>query len=257
MLSSTPTTLTSAQIRELVRRAQGIEAGDTNRQQHARRGQGGRRAVHDRPWGAPAKDADNVLTKRAIKVPKVGPKHRSRSQQPDLDDHPATQQYRPMRKPHRQIEEERRAEENTKSQAPMKRTSYNNLDAEKRKLQLQFQFKGGMALPEAGLPGKTQGLLPTNLLQGRAPRKSFRALEAETRAAYAAERRRTSELESDFEEVMTLIGKKQALLDSLPDTNAHAIAKVRAELHSLMDQSRTIDELLEADRRQQRSGVRH
>jgi hypothetical protein len=43
-----------------------------------------------------------------------------------------------------------------------------NTEAEKRKLALLFTLKGGLALPEAGMPESLEGEVPLSLLMGRA-----------------------------------------------------------------------------------------
>lgn len=256
--------LSHAEVQELLRRAQRITQGSSTTRQFSQQhssntaqGSGYRthnqnvqRAVHDKPWGSRGKDAKlSSKSVNKVKIPKVGPQHR-RNHGQDNDSDTRIFEYRPMRKPGWQIEAEARAEETSieMKQPPIRRSNFNNLEAEKRKLQLQFQFKGGKALPNEGLPGEMNSHIPMNLIQRTAPRKSFRALEQESKTAYNSKRQRLQELERDFEEVMALVKSKQTLLDSIPPTSLHSIAKVRGQLHELLEESRNINELIEHER---------
>lgn len=58
---------------------------------------------------------------------------------------------------------------------PIKK-GFNNPEAEKRRVQALFTFKGGRALPEAGLPEVVQGTIPLHMITGKVPVSTKRSL---------------------------------------------------------------------------------
>ena len=78
-----------------------------------------------------------------------------------------------------QAQEARRADVRRFRPAPKKALS---TDTEKRRLQAQFQYKGGNALPKAASHGAIQGHVPMHLITGHDPTKRGMAAQRASRA---------------------------------------------------------------------------
>lgn len=140
-------------------------------------------------------------------------------------------------------------------------------DTNKRYLQAQFQFKGGKALPEAGLLQPVEGNLPMTLITGKRPaRRSRRAVEGPTsegtggargRAsgtnepledgpAVSAAAKKIARCEEEFEHVMNEIEERKAFLDEMLEehgsrTHAKYRDQIEAEISGLVRQAQKLD----------------
>jgi len=91
---------------------------------------------------------------------------------------------------------------------PIKK-GFNNPEAEKRRVQALFTFKGGRALPEAGLPEVVQGTIQLHLITGKVPVTTKRSLYQTSNNL----RHLTSPLLEDLEKTFETI--KASLDDSI------------------------------------------
>jgi hypothetical protein len=216
-----------------------------------------------KPWGARAEEARAraaLLAERgrAVKAPRAAaPEERD-----EFSRGGAGAGGRPARRPAKEIlaalasEQERARGQPAPLPAGDRRAAYANRDHEKRRLQLQFQFKGGKALPESALPAPSEGLVPVSLITRRAvqrgPEHEARAERARADAAYDAHRARLDDLHASFGQVMAEV---EAVKRSAEQARtAKARAELGARLSQLLADANNIEELIKDEQRMGPSG---
>jgi hypothetical protein len=156
--------------------------------------------------------------------------------------------YRPSRRPGTDILEELAQDrELARKQAPPlyshgKKLGVGNRELEKTKLQMCFQFKGGKALPEEGLPGKSVSQVPLNLILRKPARRTGASNASEANEIYSQNRRRMRDLEASFDKVMADIDSAKKQLSNA--RGAKIKADLLSELDTLITESKTLDDLI-------------
>jgi len=141
-----------------------------------------------------------------------------------------------IQKMHESIEEDRRLNH------PRARKAVST-EMEKRRLAMQFQFKGGKALPENGTSQPIEGHIPLSLITGKPTRLDYKQKEEKKKEiALLAEKKC---LENDFDSVAKEVESLRQSLDFLgPRATAKQIAHLRSELKSRVDEMQNINDLL-------------
>lgn len=155
----------------------------------------------------------------------------------------------PKRKPHERIEEEqRRIAEERAIERPLPRKAIST-ETEKRRLAMQFQFKGGKALPESGTIEPIQGNIPLSLISGKPSKAQLRRSQQSRSQTLAAARvQQRQRLEEDFDQVHREVQALKYQMENLDGSHGAAkqIANIRAEIHQRLGELEAIDTLLHA-----------
>jgi hypothetical protein len=215
-----------------------------------------------RPWGARAEEARAraaLLAERgrAVKAPRAAAPEEPDELARGGAGAGAGAGGRPARRPAKEIlaalasEQERARGQPAPLPAGDRRAAYANREHEKRRLQLQFQFKGGKALPESALPAPSEGLVPVSLITRRTvqrgPEHEARAERARAGAAYDAHRARLDDLHASFGQVMAEV---EAVKRSAEQARtAKARADLGARLSQLLADANNIEELINDEQR--------
>ncbi len=132
---------------------------------------------------------------------------------------------------------------------PMPRKAVST-DFEKRRLAVINQFKGGKALPAAGLAEPLAGQIPLSLLTGKPGREAYRAAAERGAARQRAEEERLvleqHQLTQDFDNAHAEVRNIQQLLDLAEPSNAASrrVAELKHQLQRKVCELRNIDELI-------------
>jgi hypothetical protein len=123
-------------------------------------------------------------------------------------------------------------------------------DFEKRRLAVINQFKGGKALPAAGLAEPLAGQIPLSLLTGKPGREAYRAAAERGAARQRAEEERLAleqhQLAQDFDDAHAEVRNLKQLLDLAEPSHAASrrVAELKHQLQRKVCELRNIDELI-------------
>lgn len=150
---------------------------------------------------------------------------------------PAAIDVIPRRKPASRIAAEAAAAAADPDQAapPPLRRGFNT-EAEKRKLQATFAYRGGKALPESGLPAPMPGHVPLHLVTGKGPRLPAGAggaprSVAEIAAAAGLPPEEAALLSAATPDELSLVAEAQATLRDVRGGIAHLRAHIAEMAH--------------------------
>lgn len=120
-------------------------------------------------------------------------------------------------------------------------------ETEKRRLALQFQFKGGKALPEAGTAQPIEGHVPLSLIQGKpsASMVSLRQQRADRKREQDGQQRKR-QLEDDFDAVAGEVAELRGRIEALGSSNGanKAVGTLKQELSMRVSEMHNIDDML-------------
>lgn len=123
---------------------------------------------------------------------------------------------------------------------PLKR-GYNT-EAEKKKLQTIFQFKGGKTLPSVGLPEAMDGHIPFHMLTGQ-PRRPPRNAFLSTSASTGPTSKLLMELETTFDAVSKGLDESVAFIKELKSLGACTKQHEREHALELAERTRQLERL--------------